>query len=208
MYLSSLHGQGTSACARLQRHADAVHARHDALGIAVDLLEHRQADARHDPHARDDVGRVGELDANLRHRRPDVAHAVGQHVHRAPAMQPLKRPRSVLRISNGIDPVVGRPGGVLRQRADERPLLDASHVARIRPRVEAPGPQLLVEPDERAAPTIRRTARRIPPADPSTQCMAAGCVRCRIFPTQRSRWGFVDTGADTSRDSVCSFMVW
>ena len=71
MYFSSLHGHGTSAWPGRERRADAVHARHDALVVLVDLREHRQADPRHDPHADDDVGRVGELHADLRHRRAD-----------------------------------------------------------------------------------------------------------------------------------------
>ena len=40
---------------RRERRADAVHARHHALDVLVDLAQHRQADARHDPHADDDV---------------------------------------------------------------------------------------------------------------------------------------------------------
>ena len=38
MYFSGLQGHGHIGLARRERHADAVHARHDALDVLVDLL--------------------------------------------------------------------------------------------------------------------------------------------------------------------------
>ena len=69
-----------------------------------------------------------------------------------PAIAPANSSLSVRAHLERVDPVVGRAGVVLRQRADEGPRFDACDVARVRPRVETPGPQLLVQPDERAAP--------------------------------------------------------
>jgi hypothetical protein len=46
-------------------------------------VERLVAHARHDAHVEHDVDAVGELDADLRHRRADRAHDVGDHVHRA-----------------------------------------------------------------------------------------------------------------------------
>ncbi len=68
-----------------------------------------------------------------------------------PRMHPLNSPFSFLRISNGIYPVVRRPGVVFRQRADECAVLHPSHIARIRARVIAARPKLLVQLDESAA---------------------------------------------------------
>ncbi len=62
-------GPGHVLLSAPERGADAVDARHDALLILVDLLKHRNADARHDAHVYHDVGRVGELHADLRHGR-------------------------------------------------------------------------------------------------------------------------------------------
>ena len=56
MYFVSLQGQGTSCSPGLERHADRVHAGHDALHVLVDLGEDRCADTSHDAHLRDDVG--------------------------------------------------------------------------------------------------------------------------------------------------------
>ena len=53
--------------------------------LALDALERRRAHARHDAHVGDDIRRIGDLDAAARDRRIDRAHAVRDHVHRAPA---------------------------------------------------------------------------------------------------------------------------
>ena len=48
-------GPGNILLARRKRRADGVHAGNDALVALVDLLEDRQADARHDAHVDDDI---------------------------------------------------------------------------------------------------------------------------------------------------------
>ena len=78
--------------------------------VLVDLLEHRQADARHDPHVDHDVRRVGQLHADLRHRRADRTHAERQHVHRAAAHAAVEKLLQLLAHLKRIDPVVGGAG--------------------------------------------------------------------------------------------------
>ena len=76
-----------------------------------------------------------------------------------PRMQPSNSSLQLAPHFVGIDPVVGRAGVVLRQRADERAVLDARHVARVGPRVVTARPELLVELDERAARNHLRAQR-------------------------------------------------
>ena len=71
MYFSSLHGQGTSAwpgASGMPTECMQGTTRFSSRSIS---LEDGQADAGHDAHIHDDVGRVGELDADLRHGRAD-----------------------------------------------------------------------------------------------------------------------------------------
>ena len=176
---------GNILLAGRERRADGVHAGHDALLVLVDLLEHRQADARHDAHVHHDVGRIGELHADLRHGRADRAHAEGQHVHGAAAHaageELLELPAHLERIF----PVVGRPRVVLRQRADEGAIFDAGHVAGIRARVIAARPQLLVQLDERAAGDhlLRRAGRILPASHPPSEWRPAWSTRPFSRPT-------------------------
>ena len=58
-------GPGHVLLAFFQRRTDGVHARHHTLFRLVDLLEHFFSYARHDAHVHHDVGRVGELHADL-----------------------------------------------------------------------------------------------------------------------------------------------
>ena len=96
-----------------ERHADRVHAGHNALKVLVDLLEYRQADAGHDPHADDDIGRIGQLHADLRHRRSNRTHAVREHIHRAAAHGAANKPFSLRRMSNGFSQLLVGPAASL-----------------------------------------------------------------------------------------------
>jgi hypothetical protein len=120
--------------ARAQRRAERMHAWDDAFEVAIDQLEDLLADPRHDPHVHDDVGRVGELDADLRHGRADRAHAERQHIHRAPLHAAAEKTFQCLPHGEGIDPVVRRAGGLLRERADERSSTRATSLASLRAR--------------------------------------------------------------------------
>ena len=65
MYLfSALQGQGTSFWPGLERCTHGVQAGHE-LAVA-EGVEHLLPHARHDAHVGDDVGRVGDLDADVR----------------------------------------------------------------------------------------------------------------------------------------------
>ena len=128
-----------------------MHAGDDALFVLVDFLEHRQADARHDAHVDNDVGRIRELDADLRHRAADRAHAERQHIHRAARHAAVEEVAELLPHFVGLDPVVRRARPILRVRADERAVLDAGDVAGVAARVIAAGPVLFIQLDERAA---------------------------------------------------------
>ena len=89
------------------------------------------AHAGHDPHVGDDVRAVGDLDADLGERRAERAHHVRDDVHRAAAHRAVEqRARPFACASAGLHPVVGRPGVVLRRRADEGEVLGAGDVAR------------------------------------------------------------------------------
>ena len=171
-----------------ERRADAVHAGHDALHVLVDLLEDRQADARHDPHVDDDVGRVGQLHADLRHRRADRPHAERQHVHRPAAHAAVEQLLQLAAHLERVHPVVGRAGGVLRQRADEGAVLDAGDIARRRSGrssspARAPGSASMSVPalDHLGAERVVSLPASRPPSGRGPAGQLA------IFSTQRSR---------------------
>ena len=118
------------------------------IGRFAKLLERRRAHPRHDSHVQHDVDAVSQLDADLRQRRPERAHHVRHHVHRAPAHRAVE-PSAQLGVSGGrLGPVVGRPGVVFFRRADESQLLGARDVVGIRSMQVAAGPLLLVELDQ------------------------------------------------------------
>jgi hypothetical protein len=68
-----------------QRSANTVHARHDTLQAFVNLGEDGLPDASHNAHTHHNIGRVSELNTELRHGRPNGSHAERQDVHRTPA---------------------------------------------------------------------------------------------------------------------------
>ena len=77
------------AC-RWQRHAHRVQALDEQTRVvlvlvATHVLEHRAAHASHDAHAAHNVGRVGELDADLRYGSAEWSHRVRNDVHGATA---------------------------------------------------------------------------------------------------------------------------
>ena len=70
--------------------ADGVQARHELAAVLLERVHRHLAHARHDAHIGDDVGAIGDLDADLGVRRASGAHQVGDDVHRAARMQPSK----------------------------------------------------------------------------------------------------------------------
>ena len=134
--------------ARLERRADRVHARHE-LPVA-EHLESRSAGPGHDAHAQGDVGRVGDLHADVGERRAERAHAEGHHVHRpAPHRAREQLPEAGPHLRRVL-PVVGRPGVGLAFGAHEGPVLDAGDVARVGCRPVRAGALGRIELDERA----------------------------------------------------------
>ena len=135
---------------RLQRSADGVPALHELTGL-VDLRQGLCTHAGHDAHGHHDVGGVGELDAQLRLRIGDRAHAERNDVHRAAAHGAGEVLTHLLAHLLGLDPVIGRTGVLLLLGADEGAGLDASHVGRVGACEEAIRLCLLVQLDEGAS---------------------------------------------------------
>ncbi len=83
----------------------------------------------HDPHRGRDVGRVGQLDADVRDRRAEGAHRERHDVHRPPLHRALEEVAEQLAHLGRVAPVVVGAGVDLVGRADEGPVLDAGDVA-------------------------------------------------------------------------------
>ena len=134
-----------------------------------------------------DVGRVGELDADLGDRRAERAHRERHDVHRAAAHRAARTaPCSVVAHLGRVAPVVGRAGVLLALGADERAVLDARDVARVRP---APGRSSGAwRRDSRLnvpASTSSWQSRSYSSAEPSHQWISSGWVSAAISSTQR-----------------------
>ncbi|CAB4936438.1 unannotated protein [freshwater metagenome] len=133
-----------------ERVADRVHGRNEITVIA-DLVESRLAHAGHDAHVHDDVGRVGDLDAELRDARADRAHRERDDVHGAAAHRTVEQALESAPHLAGLRPVVRRAGIDLLLRADEGAVLDAGDVARAGAGQEGVRTDLGVELDEGAS---------------------------------------------------------
>ncbi len=115
--------------ARLERRPDRVQAR-DEVGVELfDPLEHVGAHPGHDPHRRDDVGRVGDLDAEHRGVGLEVTHHERDHVEGAAAhAAAVELGHQRLHLGRR-HPVVRRAGVGLLDRADVGAVLDACDIA-------------------------------------------------------------------------------
>ena len=99
MYLlSALHGHGTSCAPVGERQPDRVQAGHE-VAVVPERVERGLAHPGHDPHRGGDVGRVGQLHADVGDRRADRAHRERHHVHRAAAHRALEQVASASRAS-------------------------------------------------------------------------------------------------------------
>ncbi len=135
MYLSvALQGHLTSAWPWLERHPDRVQAGHE-LAVVAEHLQGAGPHARHDLHVDRDVGRVGHLDADVADVRSERSHRERHDVHRAALHRTLEEALQDVAHLARVAPVVRRTGVVLVLRADERAVLDARDVARVRRRV-------------------------------------------------------------------------
>ena len=103
-----------------------------ALGIVSQSLYRDGTHPRHDPHAQDDVDRVGNFEADFGKRRIRRPHDIRDDEHRA-AFHRAPQQAVQLRVGlGGRGPVVRRAGFFFCRRADESELLDPRHVVRVR----------------------------------------------------------------------------
>ena len=113
-----------------QRRADRVQARHQ-LAVA-EHVEGALAHAGHDPHAHGDVGRVGELHADVGDGRAERAHGERHHVQRAALHGARVEPGHARRASPpGARQLLVGPASSSSLGADERAVLDAGDVGRV-----------------------------------------------------------------------------
>jgi hypothetical protein len=114
----------------------------------AELRERGGTHPRHDSHVQRNVDAIGQLDADLRERRPNRSHHVRHHVHRAPAhrsVEPSAQPRVGL---GRVGPIVGRAGFFAGGSADERQLLGARDVVRVGAMNITTGTIFLIKRDE------------------------------------------------------------
>ena len=198
MYFSSLHGHVPERLAVLERGARGVHARHEVAAVA-ERLERALAHAGHDPHRHGGVGGVRELDADLGDRRAQRAHAERDDVHRAAAHAARELVVEHLAHLARVAPVVRRARVLLGLRADERAVLDAGDVARIRPRQVRVRPLGLRELLERSRfyELGCRGCRTPPPSHRTSGSRPAASTRppppprravLRVWWERKSRW--------------------
>ncbi len=139
-------GPGGVGIIGAERRADRVQAFHE-FAVASHYVQDFLSDAGHDVHVGDDVGGIGDFDADLGDGRADRAHAVRDDVHGAAGhgagvelVQDL--PHLVGRL-----PVVGRAGILLVLGADEGAVLDAGDVGGIGAHENAVGALLGIHGD-------------------------------------------------------------
>src|SRR5262249_47400046 len=123
----------------------AVNTGHHPAEIFVNQLEYIDADSRHDAHAHDDIRRIGQLYADLRHRRSDRPHTEGEHVHGASAHCAVEHLLQLAAHDVRVFPVVRRAGVVLRQGTNESTVLDPGDITRIGAGQKTSWPQFLVQ---------------------------------------------------------------
>ena len=143
-------GPGDVLLVGCERSAYGMHARDDTLEVLVDFAEDGSADAGHDAHVDDGIGGVGELDADLRHRRANGAHREREDIHGAAAHAAFEEGFQLFAHDERVFPVVGGAGVVLGERADEGTVFDAGHVVGSGTGVEAAGPLFVVKGEEGA----------------------------------------------------------
>ena len=131
MYLlSASHGQRESAWPSASGAPTEWRHGHE-VAVRAEHLEGAAPHPGHDPHRDGHVGRIGDLHADVGDRRTERTHREGDDVHGPAAHRAAEELGQDLAHLGGIPPVVGRAGVGLAGRADERPVLDPRHVARV-----------------------------------------------------------------------------
>ena len=141
-------GPGDFLDAFEQRHADAVNGRHEGT-VSTQHVPHGLAHAGHDAHAGNHVGRVGQLDADLRDLAAQRAHGEGHDVHGATLHAALEELLERGAHLGRLDPVVGGASVDFLLAADEGAVFDPGHVGRVGTGEERTGALGGVELDER-----------------------------------------------------------
>ena len=132
-----------------QGHADGVQRGHEVRLEFLHGLHHLGAHPCHDLHGNRDIGRVRDLDPELRVRGVHVPHAEGDDIH-GPSHH-----AAVVQLGHdglhllGVHPVVGGAGIVLVHRTDECGVLDAGDVVRIGARIDGAWLLARIQPDDR-----------------------------------------------------------
>ena len=151
MYLVSLHGQETSFWPGSSGMPTECSAGTKAASVSSILRSTLVPMRAMTLHRDDDVGGVGDLDAEHRLLGLEVAHHEGDDVHRAaPHAPPVEVGHDRLHLLR-VHPVVGGPRVLLVDRADVGAVLDARDVGRVGLGEERVGLLLRVEPGEGAA---------------------------------------------------------
>ncbi len=114
--------------ARLERHTDGVHARHEEV-VLFNVAEDFRRNARHNAHRDDDVGRVRDFDAVLRDRRAERPHRERNDIHRAAFHATVVEGAHFFFHDDRVFPVVRRSRVFFLFRADQRAFFDARDVA-------------------------------------------------------------------------------
>ena len=165
--------------------AERVQPRHEVLG-AAELLERRRAHARHDPHVRDDVGAVGDLDADLAEGRAERAHHVRDHVHRAAlhgAVEQREHPLAGLLRATSSCWSARRPPGAA---GDEGEVLGAGDVGGVAAVEVRAGRLLGFSAWSVPSCSMPSTSRAFSASEPSHQTTRSGWSVASICRTQRS----------------------
>ena len=113
-----------------ERHPDGVQAG-DELAIRTESLGRRATHPGHHAHADRDIGGVRDLDADVRQRGTDGAHAERHDVQRAASHASVEQPGEALLHLGRRHPVVGRSGVVAVHGADVRAVFHTRDVGRI-----------------------------------------------------------------------------
>jgi len=142
-------GPGDILLPIFQRHSDGVHAGHELSGFA-EGLDYLSSHSGHDPHILNHVGGVGELYADIRHRRADRAHGKGDDVHSSAAHASFEERLEDVPHLLRVHPVVGGAGLCFTPAADEGAVFYAGHVAGVGPCEEGVGAFFRIEGDEGA----------------------------------------------------------
>ncbi len=105
--------------------------------------------ARHDPHIKHNIFRIGNLEADFRQRRIRRAHDVGNDKQRASSHRAFQKAAKFGVRFSRLRPIVGGTGLFLRRRTDERELLDSCDVVWIGAMQMRTRNFLLIEPDQK-----------------------------------------------------------